>query len=110
MRDEYRRPVVMWFAGLMESKLREHDDLPGWRGDSDHFLLERLKEEQAELASEVEGEGGGTEWDIIMRHVRIQKEAADVANMAMMLADNSRETIKHLSREVGAEQPIHEGE
>jgi NTP pyrophosphatase (non-canonical NTP hydrolase) len=103
VRDGYRRSVVMWFAGLMEGKLRQHDDRPGWRGESDHYLLEMLKEELDELACEIQSEGGGTEWDIIMRQVRIQQEAADVANMAMMLADNARDTIGYLSREVGAE-------
>ena len=93
------RPEVLAVALLMEQKLREHDDRPGWRGDTPEALFRRLTEESQELrealvawreeltrvpdfghrgyrSSNPEGAAETAMW-----------EAVDVANIAMMIAD-----------------------
>lgn len=75
--DETRfiRFEVMQFAGLMEVKLRENEDKDHWSGESQEYLFNRLLEEVAELFGEMpEGE--------------LVPECVDVANFAMMMADN----------------------
>lgn len=88
------RPVVLAFAQLMEAKLRDNDHKPGWRNDSWKALLERLREETVEL------EGAllhATFYDTSDRGARMNpadllrngaaREAPDIANFAMMIAD-----------------------
>lgn len=75
------RPVVAAFASQMERKLALHDDRPGWQHDSDDSLMVRLREEVNELHVALD-RGRHVPLDIV-------GEAADVANFAMMLADNS---------------------
>jgi len=80
----YLRPEVLAFAHLMEQQLRANDHKGGWDEDHPRALLSRLREETDELDAEVP-----------VRYVdvigacreRIAKEAADVANFAMMIAD-----------------------
>jgi hypothetical protein len=71
------RPVVVWFARAMERKLRENDHKPGWRGEDAGALLERVDDEIDELKRAV-----GVRPPLV-----VLDEAADVANMAMMVAD-----------------------
>lgn len=86
------RPKVVAFANLMEAKLRENDWKGGWEGCADLDLFERLGEESAELLSALHrhakrlswGDGWVMETDT---EERIGREAADVANFAMMIAD-----------------------
>lgn len=86
------RPAVRWFAEQMEAKLRENDHKGGWIGHDG--LLTRLREETDEL------------YDAIVRHEagviapnthpdQVTREAADVANFAMMIADNYGPKIGH---------------
>jgi len=77
------RPKVRRFAEYMELKLRENEHKPGWKSDPAPGLLRRLREETVELE------------DILLRlkespilRTFVTDEAADVANFAMMLADN----------------------
>lgn len=72
------RPEVKIFAELMEYRLRRHDDWPGWQGMPYAFLMKRLREEIQEL-SEALG----------ISNAAIIQEATDVANFAMMIADNA---------------------
>lgn len=74
------RKQVQWFAGEMERVLKENDHKGGWDKIETLVLLNRLKEEVAELADAIEAD------DV---SVTI-KEAIDVANFAMMIADNTR--------------------
>jgi hypothetical protein len=75
------RPEVLWFAMQMEAQLRANDHKPGWKEDSIGALMERLFEEAHEL-------------DQSLNPIQTIKEAADVANFAMMIADNTfRERI-----------------
>ena len=62
----------------MEAKLRENDHKGGWQGDTATSLLKRLREE----TDEVEQALMAWEPELVLR------EAADVANFAMMIADN----------------------
>lgn len=71
------RIEVYWFAQQMERKLQEHDDRPGWIGEREGYLLDRLHQEVCELAE-------------TSKPLDIINEAADVANMAMMIADTAR--------------------
>lgn len=78
------RPAVAWFAEQMELTLRKHDgNKSGWDDCSYDYLLDRLAEELEEL-------------DMVVLEPpnapisRVIQEAADVANFAMMIADNAR--------------------
>lgn len=73
------RPEVAAFAEEMERALQENEHKGGWRECSRMYLLACLREEQQELYYE------------LIRNppcdYAIRKEAADVANFAMMIAD-----------------------
>ena len=72
------RPRVRRFAGLMEQRLRIHDSdrgKRGWRDDNDGDLIMRIEDELGELKTAPTN--------------CIPTEAADVANFAMMVADNN---------------------
>jgi len=72
---------IKQFANQMEFKLKRNDYKGGWDECDIHFLLKFLKREVAELEKSI---SFGNKSDVI-------KEAADVANFAMMIADISRE-------------------
>ena len=69
------RKTVQWFARQMEAKLRENDHKGGWDDCELGWLLRRLGQEVGELRRALKKE----------KHV--VREAADVANFAMMIAD-----------------------
>jgi len=83
------RESVQWFAGQMENELAKHDEErgEGWKGDGILELFNHLEQEVRELklAIDESAQSGeiNREWVI--------EECADLANMAMMIADNSRE-------------------
>jgi NTP pyrophosphatase (non-canonical NTP hydrolase) len=76
------RAEVAWFAEQMELKLRENDHKPHWRGSDIEYLHKRLQEEVDELMYELHSP---------LNEERVVKEAADVANFAMMIADVARQ-------------------
>lgn len=78
------RESVMWFAEQMELKLRENDHKGGWEDASVDYLSVRLLEEVAELCMAIHRRG------MIKNNPGIKKEAADVANFAMMIAELSK--------------------
>jgi len=80
------RDSVKWFASQMERKLKNHDDRPGWEDQSIRWLYERLDEETGELLREINRLLENWSKTNIQRVV---SEAADVANFAMMIADNA---------------------
>lgn len=71
------RPDVLAFACLMETKLRKHDAKRGqsWKQDDVRDLFDRLTDEAKELRRALNGRG-----DVV-------DECVDVANFAMMVAD-----------------------
>lgn len=85
------RPEVRAFADLMEAQLRANDHKPGWKNDSDLDLFERLGEESAELLAALHRHAKrlswGDHWVMEDTAPRVGREAADVANFAMMIAD-----------------------
>lgn len=96
----YLRSEVLRFAVLMEAKLRANDHKPGWKHDAALGLVARVEGEATELREIVETHWENTRRDFVesmdpSRGWRgapdlseaIGNEAADVANMAMMVAD-----------------------
>ena len=71
------REEVDWFARQMEVVLQANDHKSGWEGLSKKYLIDKLEEEYEELIEAVQ-KGDAT---------TIATEAADLANVAMMLAD-----------------------
>jgi NTP pyrophosphatase (non-canonical NTP hydrolase) len=69
------------FADVMREKLRENDHKGDWKKEPIAWLVGKLREEVGELIHEV------TRRDVDPRLVA--REAADVSNVAMMLADNT---------------------
>ena len=79
------RPEVQWFAQQMEAKLRENDHKGGWGNESLLWLYTRMIEEAEEVKAEIKAA-----FDREIDYNKIIREAADVANFAMMIADNAR--------------------
>lgn len=80
------RPQVAAFALLMEAKLRENDHKGHWKDEALGYLLGRLEEERREL--DVAVERWRTYRGRAEDRINVGREAADVANFAMMLADS----------------------
>ena len=74
------REPLRWFAEYQEQVLSMNDGKGGWGTMTRAWLLARLDQERDEL--------------LLAMHdgdpAAIMKEAADVANFAMMIADNER--------------------
>lgn len=77
---------IDWFATRMSQKMNQNDWKPGWHQDSLLALLLRLKEETAELEQLVIEASPTSPVNI----EQIINESADIANFAMMIADNAR--------------------
>ncbi len=78
------RPEVVALASLMERQLRANDRKGGWRGVPEYELLKRLREETDELSDALTRRATLTGERLIEN---VGREAADVANFAMMIAD-----------------------
>ena len=91
------RREVRAFAILMETELRANDHKPGWKNDTPLSLATRVSEEAKELWDAVmlfedwglhlPNENPESRIEMRKKTVEIAKEAADVANMAMMVVD-----------------------
>lgn len=84
------REQVQWFAGQMESKLQENDHKGGWENCGIFWLRGRLLEEANELSGVMyasHNSESGLDLENIIR------EASDVANFAMMIADQARKRL-----------------
>jgi NTP pyrophosphatase (non-canonical NTP hydrolase) len=77
------RPAVQWFAQQMEAKLRKNDHKGGWEGMTLSRLMSRLDDEVGEL------------YRALSADTNVIEEASDVANFAMMIADNAGPHIGH---------------
>lgn len=82
----YCRPEVMDFALLMERELRANDHKRGWKEDQSIDLARRVMEEAQELL-EVTPHNQRLPEYYPFDPTKVAEEAADVANMAMMVAD-----------------------
>ena len=78
------RPDVQWFALEMERALRANDHKGGWWNSANGWLLRRLGQEVRELRRAMRQRSSEVGDAALIR------EAADVANLAMMIADNVR--------------------
>jgi hypothetical protein len=76
------RECVLKFAVDMEKALLRNDHKVGWQDARCRWLLHRLKEELDELEAVLRCPNGSDSVGLAVR------EAADVANFAMMIADN----------------------
>ena len=99
------REEVMWFAEQMERKLRDNDYKGGWQKCTIGYLRRSMENETQELQRAVIAlwvfiengyakslRGNGKFVDVTVGKLARQtiKEATDVANFAMMIADNVR--------------------
>jgi hypothetical protein len=93
-----RRKQVEHFADAMERKLRANDHKGRWDLCSNSYLKRRLRNETRELFAAVDHLRRNK--DPLKKHhlmLRVLDEAADVANFAMMIADNNA-LIEHEPR------------
>lgn len=85
MSYEYKKELAD-FSMVMAEKLREKQYKEHWSYYSLEWLMSRLLEETAELLRAIKGidpiDGKLTDSQ------NVQREAADIANFAMMIADN----------------------
>jgi hypothetical protein len=72
------RPAVLRFAQLMEQRLKENDHKSGWEDCTRSYLFHKMLAKTDKLE------------DCFLREDDPIKDAVDVANYAMMIADNSR--------------------
>jgi NTP pyrophosphatase (non-canonical NTP hydrolase) len=80
------RKVVKDFAEAMEEQLRKNDHKTGWDDCSPLWLASRLVAESAELIEAIE-DGNLLDSGRQMYKKAALREAADVANYAMMVWD-----------------------
>lgn len=80
------RKAILNFAQIMETKLSQHDDRPDWLDEELPFLVKRFRDEILELDNEL-GKARPNPNHIIL-------ECADVANMAMMIAETASKRLK----------------
>jgi hypothetical protein len=85
------REPLAWFSQRMEEKLQANDHKGHWSNCTMTYLRNRINEELKELELALNGDHplGYTSAEA---H-RIVLEAADVANFALMIADNVRSKI-----------------
>lgn len=77
-----QRYCVQRFADAMERQLVANDRKGGWVDEEEDFLWSKLLEEISEFRQVCAGK------NTPQRERRILKEAADAANIIMMIADN----------------------
>lgn len=78
------RKQLREFAEKMEVNLKENDYKGGWEKCDYDYLLRRIKEELSELEEALVNNRTAE---------NIETEAADVANFAMMIADNAKRKV-----------------
>lgn len=91
-----RYKSVDWFAGEMNKVLLANSDKTGWLGYPINDLFKRLRDESDELLIAIHSDKGRPK-DVR----RIIKESVDVANFAMMIADNYRQESDEPGRTEG---------
>jgi len=87
------RREVCWFAEKMETVLQENDYKGGWKDCNINWLFRRLVDEVFELAialSKVNQHAWNNPLNTTAKS-DVVKEAVDIANFAMMIADLAKE-------------------
>lgn len=100
------RPEVVAFANLMEAQLRANDHKPGWKGEFADELFPRIQEEAEELREAIVHHNrqvslGDVALFLPQSIAEVGREAADVANFAMMIADVCGALAATPTREAG---------
>ena len=80
------RPVVLEFSKEMEKQLRANDYKGGWENSTNYWLMEGLKKNLAALRTCVINQ----EPKVLIQQEEILRRASNIANFAMMIADNAR--------------------
>jgi len=70
------RKEIEWFAEKMEKVLRKNDDKGGWEDEAPEYLINQVKVNLSQLER--------------LPTNRIIKCCVDIANYAMMIADNEK--------------------
>ena len=101
-RGDNTQPVRV-FGLLMLDKLNANNHKAHWRLASNTYLLKRIAEELEELRVAVvmlgQSNAPGSNATLTLQHMRdIGEEAADVANFALMIADNCGALIERNTR------------
>ena len=81
------RTEVKVFSEIMEQKLKENDHKIHWSNFPPEELLVQLKEEVEELEFQL-WKQTSTDAEAKEQEIKLQRECADIANFAMMIADN----------------------
>jgi NTP pyrophosphatase (non-canonical NTP hydrolase) len=98
------RDEVLWFAQEMERKLKVNDYKGHWDNCEFSYLSRRLNQETGELRRALQRfknlpEGPAYEESAMVAASHVIAEAADVANFAMMIADQIRPWLAKGDRE-----------
>lgn len=86
-----RAICVREFSNIMSVKLSENSHKGGWQDMAKEELIHCLRTEVRELEDELEASDGTAEAQLMIR-----REAADVANFAMMIADRFGGLVDHV--------------
>lgn len=87
------RQAVGWFACWMEAKLAANDHKGHWSTCGFGYLSTRLHQEAKELSRALQAFRPADDVSRASAARSIVQEAADVANFAMMIADNARQWL-----------------
>ncbi len=91
--EVYREPLL-WFSRVMEERLKENDHKGGWADESTLDLWNALNQEAVELRTAISDDAlGHNPAGSIPTAEAIVREAADVANFALFVADNQRKRL-----------------
>ena len=71
------RKEIKWFAECMEKVLRKNDDKGGWEQEGTEYLIDQMKDNFIQL-------------ERLPTNRIIIKCCVDIANYAMMIADNEK--------------------
>ena len=94
------RPETKWFAAEMEKQLKANDHKGGWQDCDIWWLFKRLDQEKYELVKAIMNlEKYWAEPLSPLYAAQLIKEAADVANFAMMIADIARSSERSVIAE-----------
>ncbi|QCT03773.1 hypothetical protein E6C60_3062 [Paenibacillus algicola] len=77
LENQTARPQVAYFSGEMEKQLQANEDKGGWETATDQFLKNQLEKNFRALR-------------LCRSHEEYRRRCANIANYAMMLADNDR--------------------
>ena len=80
--NNFEGNTIVMFAIEMKKKLDKNEHKGGWQNCDNEYLLKRLKEEVDEVETAIK-------YNKSLKY--IMSECADVANFAMMIADNYEE-------------------